>query len=277
VSKGFSDIIFIEALFLCPLSRVKKMRQASLNKSLALLILLLCAPVVAAVLKAQEPKPSAPDSVKATLFWESKGAQRWDLSEEPGVFLYSEQLGRQRPRDKVVYIAYGPLGEVAWYLLSIREWLRDRGGVREELIFTFDGGRENQLRYEAWLVPEGAAMPKVAGPPVEDEKATLEFTKYHYPNVCEYCPGQGRFVLRALAEALKQRPQRQAYLEFYGCGRSGRRSSVARREALKAKSFLIQQGARPSRLLVKIKENSTQRCQAQIRLLPSRLKSFTKQ
>jgi hypothetical protein len=200
------------------------------------------------------------------------------LSEEPGVFLYVEQLRQKRPHDKVVYIAYGPLGEVAWYLLSIKNWLKTRGGAREDLIYTFDGGRENELRYEAWLIPEGAEMPKVIGLPAEDENAAIVFTDYPYSSACEYCGYKGGMTLAALVEALKKRPQRKAYLEFYPCGRNGRRRvSAARREMLEAKQILKQGGIASSRILVKIKEDRKKSCEAQIWLLPPHLNSLRKQ
>lgn len=215
------------------------------------------------------------ESGKATLFWQTPagGYPRWDLSEEPGVYFYVEQLSKKRPHDKVVYIAYGPLGEVVWYLSHIKGWLRDVGGTREDLIYTFDGGRENKLRYEAWLIPEGAEMPKVNAP-VEDENARIQFASYPYLGVCEYCPGKGRATLDALVEALLKRPQRKAYLEFYTCGGQGRFSySAARREMLKVKQILIREGGiASSRILVKIKADSKKSCEAQIWLTPSHLK-----
>jgi hypothetical protein len=260
---------------------VETMHKSNLTKLFTLLPLVLCS-LSAASLNAQEPVKPEVESDKATLFWDSKKdsrGPRWDLSEEPGVFLYTEQLRIKRPHDKVVYIAYGSLGEVAWYLLSIKDWLNNRGGVGEDSIFTFDGGRENELRYEAWLVPEGAKMPKIIGPPAEDENAVIKFTDYPYETACEYCSYKGGMTLEALVEALKKRPQRKAYLEFYGCGRKGRgRFSVARHEELEAKRILIKQGGiAPSRVLVKIKENSKQRCEASIWLLPPHLNSLTKQ
>lgn len=255
------------------------MSKSNLKKLFTLLFLALCSLSVGLI--AQEPDKLEMESGKATLFWESKKESRgprWDLSEEPGVFLYVEQLRLKRPNDKVVYIAYGPLGEVAWYLLSIKNWLKNRGGVGEDSVFTFDGGRENEMRYEAWLVPVGAEMPKVVGPPAEDENAVIKFTDYSYESACEYCGYKAGWTLEALVEALKKRPQRKAYLEFYGCGRKGRRRfSVARHEASEAKRILIKQGGiAPSRIVVKIKENSKRRCEARIWLLPLHLNSLTK-
>jgi hypothetical protein len=96
---------------------------------------------------------------------------------------------------------------------------------------------------------------------------------------CEYCGYKGELTLEALVEALKNRPERKAYLEFYGCGRKGRgRFSISRREELAARQILIKQGGvAPSRILVKIQETGKQRCEASIWLLPPHLNSLTKQ
>jgi hypothetical protein len=248
----------------------------------SLLIPVLCLPFTAVWIRAQgtsTQEEEASTQGKATLFWNSDDSDRgprWDLSEEPGAFFYVERLRHTRPRDKVVYIAYGPLGEVAWYLSEMKAWLKSVAPVEEDQVLTFDGGRAAQLRYEAWLVPEGAEMPEVTGPPPEDQSAVLAFTNYYYAASCEYCGGQGHAVLKALIEALRQRPQRKAYIEFYGCGSSGRRSrvSVARHEASKARRILIEQGGiAPSRIIVKIKAHGKSSCAAQIRLLPPHLNS----
>ncbi len=256
------------------------MPRPNLKQSFALLITALCL-IFAARLQAQEPDKTGAEAGKPTKFWNSKDSDqspRWDLSEEPGVFLYVEQLRHKRPNDKIVYIAYGPFGEVAWYLLSVRNWLNNSGGTAEDLIYTFDGGREKELRYEAWLIPEGAELPKVAGPPAEDEKAVIDFSAVPYDGVCELCGVKGRFVLAALAKALRERPQRKAYLEFYGCAGSLRhRASVANREAKMVKQILIKEGGvAPSRILVKTKVSGKQRCEARIWLLPPHLNSIRK-
>lgn len=241
--------------------------------SLLLCLLLLTAPEY----HAQEPISGGPTAAAAEMFYDSRKSGRYvrfDLSEEPGVFRYLEQERPGRPHDKVVYVAYGTLGEVARYLKAIREWLRDRGGVPDDLIVTFDGGREKEFRYEVWLVPPGAALPEVAGPPPEDENAPLEFAVYHYASVCEECGGWT--TLPALIEELKKRPQRRAYLEFYPCGRGARFSLAdARREAAEARQALIEGGIAPSRVLVKMKAaDPRQRCRAKTWLLPPRLKSL---
>ena len=224
-------------------------------------------------LRAQATGKPAAESDKATLFWDSavdSRGPRWDLSEEPGLFRYSEQLIRERPNDRVVYVAYGPLGEVAWLLMSFKNWLVNSGGVREDLILTFNGGREKTLRYQAWLVPPGAELPKVVGPPPEDENAVIEFTDYPYGNACEYCGWKGERTLAALVEELRKRPRRRAYLEFFPCGRGRRRFAAARREVSEAKQLLIERGGvAPSRVLVKMKEAPRRRCEAQIWLLNS--------
>jgi len=256
------------------------MLQPNCKSFFSLWTLALCLPLTAVVTQAQESSTQASSSSdKATLFWNSEGndrGPRWDLSEEPGVFTYVERLRHERPHDKVVYIAYGPLGEVAWYLWSIKDWLKRVTPVEANQVVTFDGGRGDKLRYEAWLVPEGAEMPKVVGPPPEDPRAVLEFATYSYAAACEYCDGQGHAALNALVEALRQRPQRKAYLEFYGCGGSrGRRPiSMARREASKVRRMLTKQGGiAPSRIIVKIKAHSKSSCDAQIWLLPPHLNS----
>ena len=220
------------------------------TQSVLLLFLLLPA---AARVHAQEPTQAGPPAPKAERFYDSRNNRgpRFDLSEEPGVFRYLEQERPKRPHDKVVYVGYGKLGEVARYLKAVREWLRDRGGVPDDLIVTFDGGREKEFRYEVWLVPPGAALPEVAGPPPEDENAPLEFAVYHYASVCEEC---GNWTtLDALVEELKKRPQRRAYLEFYPCGRGARFSFAdARREALrraaKDKLSLVKAGVPPAQI-----------------------------
>ncbi len=247
-----------------------------LTQSSLLLFLLLSA---AAGLNAQETTQPGPAAPKAERFYDSRESRgvRVDLSEEPGVFRYLEQIRPGRPHDKVVYVAYGQLGEVARYLLAVRKWLRDRGGVPDDLIVTFDGGRENEFRYEGWLVPPGAGMPEVAGPPPEDENAPLKFAGYDYAGMCEYCGGWT--TLDALVEELKKRPQRRAYLEFYPCGRGEReRLSDARREAAEARRTLTKGGIAPSRVVVKMKAaaNATQRCRAKTWLLPPRLKSLAR-
>ncbi|HKQ53437.1 MAG TPA: hypothetical protein VJT74_13765 [Pyrinomonadaceae bacterium] len=236
-----------------------------LHGKLCVLLTVAAALLCAAKLNAQEAEQG-----KATLFWDSTSSSRsprWDLSEEPGIFLYYEQLKRERPNDKVVYVAYGPLGEVMWYLKSLKSWLVNNAAVREDLIYTFDGGREKKLRFQAWLVPAGAEMPRVAGPPPEDENAVIEFADLPYAEACEYCPDKARVTLEVLVEALKERPRRRAYLEFFPC----ERGAGARREAAKAKRMLTRQGGVDlSRLLVKLKQRRQQRCEAQIWLLPTR-------
>lgn len=252
------------------------MRAPNLKCFITSLILLSCLLVICEQLNAQEPNKSESGSAKATLFYSSNADShpRWDLSEEPGVFRYVEQERPLRPHDKVVYIAYGPLGEVTSYLLSIDSWLKQIIKVDPKLVLFLDGGREKNLRYEVWLVPEGAEIPKVS-PPIEDEKAIIEFTDYPYEEQCEVCGTQGRYALEALVKALKQRPQRKAYLEFYGCGSKGiHRSSVAH-EVWEARRILIKEGGlAPSRILVKIKEHSKKACKTRIWLLPSRFSSL---
>ena len=229
----------------------------------------------AAALNAQQPTQAGPSALKAERFYDSRESlgPRSDLSEEPGVFRYLEQERPGRPHDRVVYVGYGKLGEVARYLKAVREWLLNMGGVPDDLIVTIDGGRERELRYEVWFVPPGAALPPVAGPPPEDENAPLEFAGYDYAGMCEYCGGWT--TLGALVEELKKRPQRRAYLEFYPCRDARSRFADARREAAEARSVLIKGGVEPSRVLVKMKAaNATQRCRATIRLLPPRPKSL---
>jgi hypothetical protein len=257
------------------------MLQPNDKRLFILWLLVLCLPLTAAAIQAQESSTQAsPSSDKATLFWNSDDNDRglrWDLSEEPGVFIYVERLRQQRPRDRIIYIGYGPLGEVAWYLWSIKDWLKRVTPVEANQVVTLDGGRGDKLRYEAWLVPEGAEMPKVTGPPPEDPRAVLEFATYSYEAACEYCDGQGNAVLNALVQALRQRPQRKAYLEFYGCGRSRRQRpiSTARREASKVRRMLTKQGGiAPSRIIVRIRENSKSSCAAQVWLLPPHLNSL---
>lgn len=247
----------------------------------ALLILLLSLHISLVSLHAQESDERAAAQDKATLFWNSRSSRgpRLDLSEEPGVFLYIEQLRNKRPDDKLVYILYGPLGQVGSYSLRIREWLLERGNITNDKLLIFDGGREARLRYEAWLVAEGAEIP-TAKTPVEDEEAVIEFTSYPYDKVyvCEECGSEKRFTLEALVEALRQRARRKAYLEFYGCGGGTgrrRRSSVARLEASEAKRLLIKDGrVSPERIIFKIKAGGKQRCAAQVWLLPPRLNSL---
>lgn len=236
-----------------------------------LLLLLLSAPAES---HAQEPSQSGPPVPKAERFYDSRntGYVRFDLSEEPGVFRYLEQERPGRPHDKVVYVAYGQLGEVAGYLLAVRRWLRDMGGVPDDLIVTLDGGRESELRYEVWFVPPGAATPEFAGPPPEDENAPLEFASYSYAGVCEQCGGWR--TLDALIEELKKRPQRRVYLEFYPCGRGEQGSFGARREAAEARRTLIKGGVAPSRVIIKMKAKGKQRCQARTWLLPPHMKSL---
>lgn len=252
------------------------MSQVNHRQFFALLLLPVCL-LSYAVAAAQETEA---DLSKPLLFWNSKDSRgpRWDLSEEPGAYLYREQLSQKRPKDKIVYIAYGSLGDVARYLLHLKGWLRDTLGVREDLIYTFDGGREKELRYVAWLIPEGAEMPKVNPLPAEDENAVIEFTDYPYADMCEVCGYEGRYTLAALIEALKERPHRKAYLEFYACAAVGRRRRLAeaRRQMLEARQFLKEGGVASSRILVKIKAGGKKSCRAQIWLLPPHLNSPTK-
>ncbi|HKR01431.1 MAG TPA: hypothetical protein VJT09_12210 [Pyrinomonadaceae bacterium] len=251
------------------------MREAKFSSRLFPHLILVLGLFPAAWPKAQGQVRSETEPGVATIFWDSKDSRgpRWDLSEEPGLFLYLEQLKAKRPNDKLVYIARGPLGEVAWYLLAIRDWLINTAGVKRDLVFTFDGGREKELRYQAWLVPEGAEMPGVAALPPEDENSVIEFTHYPYQSACEYCGIKGGFTLSALAEELRKRPGRKAYLEFFPCNNGvGRgRFTAARREASEAKRILIKQGGiASSRVLVKMKDDRQRGCEARIWLLPLR-------
>ena len=242
--------------------------------------LLLCSGAHRRALYAQEQYRSESNQAKAVLFYSSNPeyGPRWDLSEEPGVFRYVEQERPARPHDKVVYIAYGPLGEATAYLLSIDNWLKQVIGVDPKLIFTFDGGREKKLRYEVWLVPEGAEIPKI-NKLVADEETIFEFAHYPYEDQCEVCGIQGRYALEALVKILKQRPQSKAYLDFYGCGgRRANQSRVVRHEIMEAKQILVKEGGiTPSRILIRLKAVGKRDCQTRIWLLPSRSNSSAKE
>lgn len=177
------------------------MFKPGLEKLFKLFVLVLCLDFAAARQSAQEAYQVA-----------AIENPRCDLSEVPpldpppgGRFA---TILRDTPEARGAIVVFDIQGRAARYAQSVKEWLVNFAGVSAQRLVTIYGGDSENSRLELWIIPQGAAEPKLNF--AEDRKSAQRFDGYIYWDV--EC-GNGRLpALAGFAKKLKEMTDWQGYI-----------------------------------------------------------------